>query len=185
MRSTAILTTVFLAVFLLVDAGAEGRRIRADAQVYFSPGGGAGPAVEKAIRSAKSEILVAMYMLSSPKLSRHLIAAHKRGVDVKVLLDDKENMKAPWSKAKALEKEGVFVRYIRPKGQPKDPVPAKFHHKFAVVDRTLVLTGSFNWSNMADTSNHEDLLVLRSPALATRYVKVFEKAQALGRARGK
>jgi phosphatidylserine/phosphatidylglycerophosphate/cardiolipin synthase-like enzyme len=38
-----------------------------------------------------------------------------------------------------------------------------------VIDQRIVVTGSFNFTNSADTRNAENLLVLESPALAARY----------------
>ena len=43
------------------------------------------------------------------------------------------------------------------------------HNKVMVIDQRIVVTGSFNFTNSADTRNAENLLVLESPALAARY----------------
>lgn len=38
------------------------------------------------------------------------------------------------------------------------------HHKFCVIDRTLLITGSYNWTYNAETSNAENILILRNEA---------------------
>jgi phosphatidylserine/phosphatidylglycerophosphate/cardiolipin synthase-like enzyme len=47
------------------------------------------------------------------------------------------------------------------------------HHKFVVIDfgtpDARVYAGSFNFSTAADTSNGENLLMIKDPAVATSY----------------
>jgi phosphatidylserine/phosphatidylglycerophosphate/cardiolipin synthase-like enzyme len=43
------------------------------------------------------------------------------------------------------------------------------HNKVMVIDQRIVVTGSFNFTNSADSRNAENLLILESPALASRY----------------
>jgi cardiolipin hydrolase len=48
------------------------------------------------------------------------------------------------------------------------------HQKFAVIDRKLVFTGSYNWTHAADNFNDENLLLFRdASALAEEYRKTF------------
>lgn len=43
------------------------------------------------------------------------------------------------------------------------------HHKFAVVDRRILITGSLNWTTQAIQNNRENVLVVED----TEYVKPF------------
>jgi phosphatidylserine/phosphatidylglycerophosphate/cardiolipin synthase-like enzyme len=48
------------------------------------------------------------------------------------------------------------------------------HQKFAVVDRRIVFTGSYNWTQSADRFNDENLLLFRDAgALAEEYRRIF------------
>ena len=48
------------------------------------------------------------------------------------------------------------------------------HQKFAVIDRRIVLTGSYNWTHSADNRNDENLLMFRDAGpLAEEYRKTF------------
>jgi len=49
------------------------------------------------------------------------------------------------------------------------------HNKFMVVDTYFVLTGSFNWTFQAGSSNQENLLVVDHPFYVERYTAEFEK----------
>ncbi len=48
------------------------------------------------------------------------------------------------------------------------------HNKFAVIDDSICLTGSYNWSESAELRNDENLLVLASPELAQAFDARFE-----------
>jgi len=48
------------------------------------------------------------------------------------------------------------------------------HNKFAIVDDSLCITGSYNWSESAEMKNDENLLVIASPELARAYKARFE-----------
>ena len=49
------------------------------------------------------------------------------------------------------------------------------HHKFLVVDRKRVMTGSFNWSLNAMVGNEENVLFIDRQDITERYLSVFEK----------
>jgi len=51
---------------------------------------------------------------------------------------------------------------------------AKMHHKFALLDDSALLTGSYNWTTESEEQNHENLLVLREPKLIANYRAEFE-----------
>ncbi len=56
-------------------------------QAYFSPNGGCTEAVVEALGQAKSTVKVQAYSFTSVPIATALVDAHKRGVQVEVLLD--------------------------------------------------------------------------------------------------
>lgn len=52
------------------------------------------------------------------------------------------------------------------------------HHKFAVIDHQEVIVGSHNWSDAANTSNDEALLVIRDPTIARNYSDEFSRLKS-------
>jgi phosphatidylserine/phosphatidylglycerophosphate/cardiolipin synthase-like enzyme len=48
-----------------------------------------------------------------------------------------------------------------------------------VIDGTIVLTGSFNWTVSAERVNAENLLAVRSPELAEFYAANFARRRAV------
>ena len=45
------------------------------------------------------------------------------------------------------------------------------HNKIMVIDNDTVITGSFNFTTAAETSNAENLLVIQDKTLAQRYTE--------------
>jgi len=48
------------------------------------------------------------------------------------------------------------------------------HHKFAVFDRAVLLSGSYNWTRTAAERNSENVLVTDEPVLVKAFVNTFE-----------
>jgi len=146
----------------------------ADAQVYFSPNGGAQDAVVNEIGQAKREILVQAYSFTSAPIAKALVDARKRGVSITAILD-KSNEKAKYTAATFLENAGIPV-YI-------DYRPAIAHSKIMIIDRTTIITGSFNFTKAAEHNNAENLLVLKKdPKLVAQYIQNFNNRLSLSRA---
>lgn len=162
--------------------GFAGSSAAAPTEVYFSPLGGAEKALVEMLDGARQKISVAAYFFTNRTLAKALVRAHKRGVEIQVIIDG--NNESDYSKGYYLRKRGVDVRYAR--GLPKKVKKSKkpkyrvkkygiMHHKFIVVDDKLVGTGSFNWTASAERWNRENLLVINSASLARRYTKEFDK----------
>lgn len=123
-----------------------------------------------------------------------LISAHKRGVDVKIILNGhlaregdpgKERtmaaeIKRPLLPSIARLKEaGVNVALAY--GTHDVPVPySPIHSKYCVIDERLVLEGSFNWYN-ASVFSHDMVILAANKKVAEPYL--FEFDQILRRLR--
>ena len=53
--------------------------------------------------------------------------------------------------------------------------PGKMHHKVIVIDRELVVTGSYNFSRNAAQSNDENVVLLRNAEIAGRFVDELDR----------
>jgi phosphatidylserine/phosphatidylglycerophosphate/cardiolipin synthase-like enzyme len=145
----------------------------------FSPREGAQELVVKVIRSSRHDIRMLAYALTSAPVVQALIEAKKRGVDVAVVVDYKENLRADRSgKAHAalgaLVNAGIPVRTI--------DAYAIHHDKSLTVDGATVQTGSFNYTQAAAQSNSENVIVLwNNPQLARGYLGHWERNWKQGR----
>lgn len=135
-------------------------------EVYFSPNGGATEAVVKEIGNAKKEILVQAYSFTSKPIAKALVDARKRGVNIVVVLD-KSQRREKYTSAD-------FVAHARIPTYIDDR-HAIAHNKIMVIDRSVLITGSFNFTKAAEEKNAENLLVIKgNKPLVERYIQNFE-----------
>lgn len=141
----------------------------AEPELYFSPAGGCTDAIVRELAAAKSEVLMQAYSFTSAQIAGALVDAHRRGVHVVALLD-KSNRTAQYSSADFLAHAGVETLI-----DARHPIA---HNKIMIIDRAIVLTGSFNFTKAAE-ANAENLLIFHhTPDLAQRYLTNFETHRA-------
>ncbi len=157
-----------------------------------------------AIAGAQREVLVAVQELTLPAIAEALIERHRAGVTVKLVLEN--NYSAPWSRQhpaglephqqkrlRRLQKLGWpdAIALLESAGVPllDDTADGSagsglMHHKFVVIDRQRVLTGSANFTSSglhgdagqtSSRGNVNHLLQLESPELAQLFAKEFEQ----------
>jgi len=147
-------------------------------EVYFSPCGGARDAIIREIKNAERTIDVCVYLLTDRELSQALVDAVKRGIKVRVVLDGESAFKIRTSHFEYLIRHGVPVRlYIehlkKKRGRGYHSV---MHHKFAIIDRKVLITGSYNWTAYAEEKNNENLLIIKEdPGVIEKYLGEFER----------
>jgi phosphatidylserine/phosphatidylglycerophosphate/cardiolipin synthase-like enzyme len=146
-------------------------------QVYFSPEGGCTQAIVEAIAGARRQILVQAYEMTSPRIKSALLAAHQRGAQISAIFDP-EAVKESGSMLGELRAGGIAV-FIDSFHRP-----GLAHNKVMVIDQAVVITGSFNFTNAAESRNAENLLVIHDAALAAAYARNFAAHMAHSSALG-
>ena len=97
------------------------------------------------LSKATKSLKVCVFNITNDRLANALNDAHKRGVNVRIISDD-ECKNNQGSDVYWLAEQGIPVR-------TDDNVMNHMHNKFAVVDDTFLITGSFNWTVQAGKSN--------------------------------
>ena len=169
LRKVVVLCIALLLIAAIAGSGQLRPAITADnvqTQVFFSPRGGCTEAVVSSISQAKTEILVQAYSFTSAPIAKALVDAHKRGVHVQIILD-RSQRKERYSSADFTAHAGIptFI----------DAAHAIAHNKEMVIDKAVVISGSFNFTKAAEEKNAENLLVLKSKELARGYIENWEK----------
>jgi len=148
---------------------------RGSVQVGFAPWDNAEGMVVDAIRGATQQILVQAFSFTSRTLANALIAARRRGVDVRVMADREQTFGGEASRIPDLAQAGIpvilEVRY------------QSAHNKVMVIDagtaEAAVITGSYNWTYAAQYKNAENVLILRhNPELVKAYAANWRRHQA-------
>lgn len=146
-----------------------------DKPVYFFLG--PSPTMEKAvlafIGSATQTLDVCVYDLDLPEFAQALLDAHRRGVQVRVVLAD-ENAEKAYAVADQLKEMtalGILTLAHNRSGL--------MHNKFMIADGVRVWTGSYNLTRNCSRFNDNHAIVLESPELAENYElewrEMFEK----------
>lgn len=133
--------------------------------VYFSPQDK--PLVKYVlpmIKDAKKNINIGVFYLTSKELAEALIAAHLRGVKIRVI-NDATSASNEYTKHEALRLAGVPVKVENWGG--------KMHMKSASIDGKYVITGSMNWTSAGWRTNDENTVIIESKAQAKKFDEYF------------
>jgi phosphatidylserine/phosphatidylglycerophosphate/cardiolipin synthase-like enzyme len=130
-------------------------------EVYFSPQSGSTTAIVQEIDKARSEVLVQAYSFTSAEIAHALLKAHRRGIRVEVILD--KSQKSQRYSSFTFLTNARIPTYI-------DANHAIAHNKIILIDRSVVITGSFNFTKAAEEKNAENLLIIRSKELTQLYL---------------
>ena len=180
------------------------RRYRSPVSGQWRQGDDLEAMILEAIGEARSEVLVAVQELSLPAVAEALAARQRQGLRVRVVLEN--TYSTPWSEQHAVDLEphqrqrvtqlqamgqGDAVAILRRAGVPLIDDTADgsagsglMHHKFLVVDRRLVVTGSANFSPSCIHGDADDprtrgnvnhLLRFDSPELAQLFAAEFAR----------
>ena len=126
-------------------------------------------AAETAIEQAESQIRFMAFSFTHDDLGAAMLAQAEAGVDVSGIFETRGS-ETEYSEMPAMYCAGLSVR--------QDGNPGTFHHKVIILDDDTVITGSLNFSENADSSNDENVVVITSPEIAQLYLQEFERRWA-------
>jgi phosphatidylserine/phosphatidylglycerophosphate/cardiolipin synthase-like enzyme len=126
--------------------------------VCFTPGGKCTDEIVQVINAAQKTIYVQAFSFTSTPIFKALADAHDRNVDVRVILDKTDNEPAKFFLTNGIS---AFVDYV----------PNIQHNKVMIIDQSVVITGSFNFTYNAQYRNTENVVFLNDHALAALYFK--------------
>lgn len=126
--------------------------------------GGPDAHLVSAIDRARLSVDMAIYDLNLWSIRDALLAAHRRGVAVRVVCES-DNMDRP--EMQTLIEAGIPILCDRRQGL--------MHNKFVIIDRLEVWTGSMNFTLRGAYQNNNNLIRIRSTNLARNYLVEFEE----------
>jgi phosphatidylserine/phosphatidylglycerophosphate/cardiolipin synthase-like enzyme len=175
--------------FGVAKGGGGPQRVRigeATVEVLFAPHRRSDPQhglawLERQLAGSRRRLDLNLFVFSAQNLADALRRLHARGVRIRLLADPGF---ANRSFSEVLDLLGVSMadhhcgleadnrpwsRPLEGVGTPQLAGGDKLHHKFAVLDRRQVISGSFNWSPSAAHGNDETLIRIDSPLLARHF----------------
>ncbi len=133
---------------------------------YFSPNGGAQKAILDRLKAAKKSIRVTAFTFTDTGMADVLKAKNKEGLDVKGVFEARNNS-ALGAEYATLKRAGVDIL--------EDGNCYILHSKLMIIDNKTVVMGSYNYTDAANKTNDENVLIIDDPALAKNYISEFNR----------
>ena len=142
--------------------------------------------IGKTLAKASKTIDIALFVFSDQKIANILENQNDKIVEIRALIDSQFAYR---HYSEALDMMGLAIsnncQYeinnnpwqnpITTVGVPILPKGDLLHHKFAVIDNQTVITGSHNWSEAANHSNDETVIIIESPKIAAHFQREFNR----------
>lgn len=138
--------------------------------------------VSKVIDQAKNEINVMMYMMKRGKTNSHpveillkkLVAAHKRGVRVKLVLEKSQRKSFNYHIYRFNKQAANFLIKNGITDITFDDSKQLTHSKIVWADNKQVVIGSYNWYHKGMHSNHQAGIVTSNKEAVKQLKKYFD-----------
>jgi phosphatidylserine/phosphatidylglycerophosphate/cardiolipin synthase-like enzyme len=137
-------------------------------EAYFSPNGHIKSRIIEETTNAKESIDIAVFNITSLSIKTALKKVQKKGIPIRILTDRGESDDFHSVIASLLE-DGFKIKLVKGKGKN-----GLMHNKFAIFDRKLLFTGSYNWTETAEHYSYENALFLRDKDLIKEYQAEFD-----------
>jgi hypothetical protein len=111
--------------------------------------------IRKEISKAEKEILIAVYWFTNQELFDILIVKLKEGIKIELIIhnDFINNRESGLQFQQFIDNGGKF--YFSDGNNP-------MHNKFCIIDRKVLINGSYNWTYFAEEKNRENILVIEN-----------------------
>ncbi|MBA7471606.1 Phospholipase D [subsurface metagenome] len=141
------------------------------------------PAVHKLLSEAKESIYIVMFEMFyyrkypeslENQLVQDLINAHKRGVNIEVILEQDT-----WGRiTRRNKREGGFMLSKAGVRVYFDSRSKTTHNKLIIIDERYTVIGSTNWSYYALEKNNEASVLIDSVSLAKFFLEEFNRIKS-------
>lgn len=118
------------------------------------------------IQNARRNIRFMAFSYTQPDMGNAMLERIKNGVTVEGVFET-VGSDSEFSEMLPLHCAGGQMR--------RDGNPGFLHHKVIIIDNRIVITGSFNFSDSANTKNNENVIILDNADIAKRYLEEFQR----------
>ena len=135
-------------------------------EAFFSPGEACVVRIINALHASKNAADICVFTITDDRITNAILAVHRRGVKVRVMTDN-EKAFDEGSDVRQLARAGIEVRV--------DTSSNHMHHKFAIFDMSVLLTGSYNWTLSASRNNQENIIASNDAKLLRVFAQEFDR----------
>lgn len=133
---------------------------------HFAPGEGCPQRIVQLIHAVRKTLDICVFTITDDRIAEAIIEAHRRGIALRIITDNEKAFDLG-SDVPRLQDAGIELKV--------DQTPFHMHHKFALFDRQLLLTGSYNWTRGAARDNLENFIVTSEKRLVEPFCTVFDR----------
>ncbi|KAI0988482.1 hypothetical protein GJ496_007438 [Pomphorhynchus laevis] len=118
------------------------------------------------LKSSESSLDICVYLFTNEDIAKIVKNCLSRGILVRIITDQQQ-INSDNSQIQQLLLDGAIIRSPRS--------PPLMHHKFVIIDKTIVFTGSLNWTKSAIEQNYENLIRIQKREMVEKYINEFER----------
>lgn len=135
---------------------------------YFASEEKISPILANLINKATREVLFMAFSFTSDEIGEAIIGRADAGLSVRGVFET-SGSETEFSYFTEMSELGLVNLQVRQDGNPRI-----MHHKVIVIDRQLVVLGSYNFSGSANDSNDENVVIVTDPVFAGYFIEEFE-----------
>ena len=136
-------------------------------ECYFFPNPSNEQRVVSMFRTCKKTLDLAIFTFTRDSIAQAILEAYQRGVKVRCIGDD-GNSKVKGSDVRLLASVGIPCK-------TDNNLRFHMHNKMAIIDNSVVITGSFNWTSQAVNKNQDNILFIEDKNIANQYTEYYNK----------
>lgn len=137
-------------------------------EVYFSPDDGVAARLVDLLNGAQKSIYFLAYSFTSNDLGEAMRARADAGVTVAGVMDDNQVESNTGSEYDPFQQAGLDVRLDGNEN-------GLMHHKVIIIDESIVITGSYNFTSSAEERNDENVFIIFSSDVAAVFMNEFQR----------
>lgn len=138
--------------------------------VFFSPDDHVLAALVPLLEQAQESIYFLAYSFTSNQLGDILRQKAEDGLTVAGVMDDGQVKSNQGTEFDPFRRDSLDVR--------RDGIDGLMHHKVFIIDKKIVVFGSYNFSQSAEETNDENLIIVYDPVIAEQFLLEFNRVWA-------
>lgn len=139
-------------------------------ETWFSPDDGVQARVVEIVNTAQESIYFMAFSFTADPIGEAIRARAESGVTVAGVMDAEQVNSNAGTEFDLFRLAGLDVY--------RDGIEGQMHHKIIIIDESIVIFGSYNFTNAAEVRNDEALLVIYNEQIAAQFIAEFQRVYA-------
>ncbi len=136
--------------------------------IYFSPDDKVEAQIVALIQNAQESINFLAYTFTSNDIGKAILKRANAGITVAGVMDGSQVKASGGSEYDPFKQAGLDVRL-------DGNLVGLMHHKVIIIDKSIVITGSYNFSASAEESNDENVVIIFNSIVGAKYMEEFQR----------